>query len=352
MSAATIIADAYGEDANLYTDVLEVTADATAAQLRKAYYRKALQCHPDKSSDPADPQKFQALAVAYEILKDPVKRQEYDDTGEFMEGEEETSATSSSMWTDYFTHVFGKVSTNQIDQFAQKYKCSDEEEQDVLKYYKQFTGNLHKMLDHVMLSTELDCARWVEDFITPAVDEGRVPDYMSKVKQTLKKIPSNADNATTKEKIASKRKSKKATGKSKPKPKQEEEEDIVIDEDATESEEDDDDMKPPRKQPSTKKKSQKAPPNKKQTTSKTKRLTKAEREAAEAQALMDKIRNKGTVAHRKAGFDSMLSGIKNRYGVMKDDPLADEDEFQQIQAKLESQRRSNQMKKKKNKSKK
>ena len=43
-----------------------------------------------------------------------------------------------------------------IDAFEVKYKCSDEEEQDVLKYYTQFEGNLNKMLECVMLSSDAD----------------------------------------------------------------------------------------------------------------------------------------------------------------------------------------------------
>mmetsp|Transcript_4167 Transcript_4167/g.5986 ORF Transcript_4167/g.5986 Transcript_4167/m.5986 type:complete len:369 (+) Transcript_4167:148-1254(+) len=356
MSASTILAQVYGsESVNLYTDVLEVSSDATPAQLRKAYYRKALQCHPDKTSNPQDTLKFQALSMTYEILKDPQKRKEYDETGKIVDNDDgddfEANGDNSNMWTDYFTHVFGKVSTSQIDQFAQQYKCSDEEEQDVLKYYRQFQGNLTKMLDHVMLSTHLDCSRWVEDFITPAIENGTVPDYMTKVKQTLKTITNrNNDTSGTTNKKNKKKPNKKASTKSSAAitASSKGKEDVVIDEDETESEDDDDDdgkveMKPKSRTQQTKPKSKQPKKTSKNTKAKTKRMSKAEREAAEAQTLMDKIRNEGTL-HRKAGFDSMLSGIQNRYGgiAQDDDPFAhNEDEFQQIQAKLVASKESN-----------
>eukprot|EP00579_Thalassiosira_antarctica_P011234 CAMPEP_0201923644 /NCGR_PEP_ID=MMETSP0903-20130614/11321_1 /ASSEMBLY_ACC=CAM_ASM_000552 /TAXON_ID=420261 /ORGANISM="Thalassiosira antarctica, Strain CCMP982" /LENGTH=69 /DNA_ID=CAMNT_0048460985 /DNA_START=51 /DNA_END=256 /DNA_ORIENTATION=- len=50
MSAATILSEAYGEDACLYETVLGVSKDASPSQLRKAYYKKCLRYHPDKQS--------------------------------------------------------------------------------------------------------------------------------------------------------------------------------------------------------------------------------------------------------------------------------------------------------------
>jgi curved DNA-binding protein CbpA len=66
---------------NLY-DILGVKKDASTAEIRKAYKKRAGEYHPDKNpDDPEATVKFQALVKAYDILKDSEKRAQYDETG-------------------------------------------------------------------------------------------------------------------------------------------------------------------------------------------------------------------------------------------------------------------------------
>ena len=47
-------------------DTLGVATDASDAQIKKAYYKKALKCHPDKHpGDKEKKQEFQAISAAY-----------------------------------------------------------------------------------------------------------------------------------------------------------------------------------------------------------------------------------------------------------------------------------------------
>ena len=61
-----------------YYDVLGVKKDASQADIKKSYQRLARKYHPDRSDDPQAKEKFQKVNTAYQTLKDPQKRAEYD----------------------------------------------------------------------------------------------------------------------------------------------------------------------------------------------------------------------------------------------------------------------------------
>ncbi len=65
-----------------YYDILGVSRSASESELKKAYRQQALKFHPDKNpGDQEAEDKFKEAAEAYEVLKDPNKRQVYDQYG-------------------------------------------------------------------------------------------------------------------------------------------------------------------------------------------------------------------------------------------------------------------------------
>lgn len=66
---------------NLY-EILDVSQDADPDEIKKAYRRKAQQCHPDKEN--GDEELFKKVKEAYEVLSDELKRKHYDETGELI----------------------------------------------------------------------------------------------------------------------------------------------------------------------------------------------------------------------------------------------------------------------------
>ena len=70
-------------------ELLGVERGADADTIKKAYRKLALKYHPDQNKDnPEAEAKFKEISHAYDILKDPQKKQMYDQFGEraFQQG--------------------------------------------------------------------------------------------------------------------------------------------------------------------------------------------------------------------------------------------------------------------------
>jgi len=79
--------------ANNYYETLWINKWATEAEIKKAYRKQAMQWHPDKHKwDKKAEAQFKKINEAYETLKDPQKRRQYDTFGQ-------TWWNYSSWWT-------------------------------------------------------------------------------------------------------------------------------------------------------------------------------------------------------------------------------------------------------------
>jgi len=94
-----------------YYDLLGVKSDASDAAIKKAYYKAALLCHPDKN--PGDPEaivRFQQLSDAYQVLSNSSLRQTYDEFGE--KAMQEHAELGKMDPTIFFTALFGAQKFN------------------------------------------------------------------------------------------------------------------------------------------------------------------------------------------------------------------------------------------------
>lgn len=59
-------------------DTLDVSPQATSAEIKQAYRRQAKRFHPDSQNETSDPEKIVQVNAAYEVLGDPHRRRFYD----------------------------------------------------------------------------------------------------------------------------------------------------------------------------------------------------------------------------------------------------------------------------------
>src|SRR3990170_3353499 len=66
-----------------YYDILGVTKNSSADEIKKAYRKQALEWHPDRHKDDkeAAERRFKEINEAYQVLSDSQKRQAYDQFG-------------------------------------------------------------------------------------------------------------------------------------------------------------------------------------------------------------------------------------------------------------------------------
>jgi curved DNA-binding protein len=64
-----------------YYETLGVSRDASNEEIRRAYRKLARQYHPDVNKDPDAEERFKEVSEAYEVLRDPEKRERYNRLG-------------------------------------------------------------------------------------------------------------------------------------------------------------------------------------------------------------------------------------------------------------------------------
>ncbi len=90
-----------------YYKILNISKDASEEEIKKSYRKIAMQHHPDRNPGNKEAEeKFKIASEAYEVLRDPEKRQIYDRYG--IEGLRGTGFTGFRGFEDIFS-TFGDI---------------------------------------------------------------------------------------------------------------------------------------------------------------------------------------------------------------------------------------------------
>lgn len=97
--------------------VLGLTRDATQDEIKRAYRRLALECHPDRFPDDADAEdRFRKVSAAYAVLGDPEQRRAYDRSRLLPERIDVDVGNPFPSPRELFNNVFGDVFGNRREQ--------------------------------------------------------------------------------------------------------------------------------------------------------------------------------------------------------------------------------------------
>jgi DnaJ-class molecular chaperone len=92
---------------NLY-NILGVSSSASNEEIKKAYRSLAMRHHPDRNAHPGSESRFNAIKTAYELLSDPKKRAEYNQSINnriIIDPESEARSLWSSLFNRCGIHV-------------------------------------------------------------------------------------------------------------------------------------------------------------------------------------------------------------------------------------------------------
>jgi len=142
-----------------YYKILGIERNAAAEQIRKAYRKLTKKYHPDVNKEAGAEQKYKDVNEAYEVLKDPDKRQKYDTLGENWAQGQDFSAPPGWQnmrgdvkdfgggFSDFFKAIFGSFGMGGVNDegesiFTSRHRARNQEVNMSLSLEDVFIGGI------------------------------------------------------------------------------------------------------------------------------------------------------------------------------------------------------------------
>ena len=123
-------------------DTLGVAKDASPAEIKKAYRRKAKTAHPDAGGSA---EKFGALSRAHRILSDEEKREKYDRTGKVDDGPDQSLSAAMTLIDQCFTNVVSRDNALRLDIIEEVQQLLSEQSLSVQKHIVDFDLGIERL---------------------------------------------------------------------------------------------------------------------------------------------------------------------------------------------------------------
>jgi len=167
---------------------LGASKEASAAELKKCYYRLSLRVHPDRVEEAEKESataKFQLLGRIYAILSDAEKRKIYDETGDDPDDDDEFHDVNKD-WSAHWRRMFPAVTEEMIRNFHATYADSLEERADLKAFYARFDGDMEKVFEWMIHRSEEDVER-LQGVVEEMIEAGELKKTSAYVKTKITK---------------------------------------------------------------------------------------------------------------------------------------------------------------------
>lgn len=177
-----------------YYDLMGVPTNATAGEIKKAYYKEARKCHPDKcQDDPEAATKFQDLGHAYQILSNEQTRASYDKNGKPDSNSADANLANEIDPLVFFAVMFGShlvepyigelwiattADTLMKDSMEQQQDMENLTEEDAAKFIASKTASSAEMMLK-QRKREVKCALNLREKIIPFMEAKEEDDIMA-----------------------------------------------------------------------------------------------------------------------------------------------------------------------------
>lgn len=127
-----------------YYQVLGVSTDATQEQIKKAYRQKAKEYHPDVNKNANAQEKMKEVNVAYDILSDPQKKQQYDFSRQNPHMHSQNYTGTNQTYTDFSDEMFQEI-------FKQFYQQSTHTQYTYQRRKPSVVGTIFKFMFYIYI---------------------------------------------------------------------------------------------------------------------------------------------------------------------------------------------------------